>query len=252
MLGFVLNGFVFVLIGLALPEVLSGIPVERAPEILGLIAVVVAAVVGARFVFVIAASLLPGSPRQVVARRDPRLAWRMTLLVSWAGLRGAVSLAAALALPAGFPERNLLLLLTFAVILVTLVVEGLSLPYVVRHVGWDGVEFDGDEATAARAQAYQAGLDEIERARPRWPTHQPLLDRLESSLRDRSRHLATEDPAETDERRQERIEHEEIQRGVIEAQRVTVAQLRDRGEINDETLRAIERELDLEELRMEG
>jgi CPA1 family monovalent cation:H+ antiporter len=252
MVGFVLNGFVFVLIGLELPEVLQGIPVGRAGEVLGLIAVVVVAIVGARFVWVALASLLPGSPRRVVARRDPRLAWRITALVGWAGLRGAVSLAAALALPSNFPERNVFLLVTFAIILVTLLVQGLSLPYFVRHLGWDGVEFDGDEATAARAQAYQAGLDEIERARPRWPTHQPLLDRLEASLRDRSQHLATADPEETVERRQERIEHEEIQRGVIEAQRVTVAQLRDRGEINDETLRVIERELDLEELRMEG
>ena len=104
----------------------------------------------------------------------------------------------------------------------------------------------------ARVAAYQAGLDEIERARPNWPDHQPLMDRLESGLRDRSEHLATEDPEETAERRQERIEHEEIQRGVIAAQRAAVIELRDRREINDQTLRTIERELDLEELRMEG
>jgi hypothetical protein len=104
----------------------------------------------------------------------------------------------------------------------------------------------------ARAAAYQAGLDEIVRARPDWPTHQPLLDRLESALRDRTQHLATEDPEETAERLQERLEHEEIQRGVIAVQRTAVIELRDRGEINDQTLRAIERELDLEEIRMEG
>ena len=88
--------------------------------------------------------------------------------------------------------------------------------------------------------------------RPDWPGHQPLFDRLESGLRDRTQHLATEDPDETAERRQERIEHEEIQRGVIAAQRTAVIELRDRREINDLTLRTIERELDLEELRMEG
>ena len=172
--------------------------------------------------------------------------------MSWAGLRGAVSLAAALALPVGFPERNLILLVTFAVILVTLVGQGLTLPFVLRRAGWDGVEFDGDEPTTARTVAYQAGLDEIERARPDWPGHQPLFDRLESGLRDRTQHLATEDPRETAERRQERAEHEEIQQGVIAAQRTAVIELRDRGEINDETLRSIEMELDLEELRMEG
>jgi Na+/H+ antiporter len=252
MVGFVLNGFVFVLIGLELPEITQGLGGRPPAEIVGLVALVCGIVVGARLVWVFATSLLPGSPRRMVARRDPRLAARLTFVVSWAGLRGAVSLAAALALPAGFPERNLILLLTFAVILVTLVGQGLTLPWVLRRAGWDGVEFDGDEGTVARTAAYQAGLDEIDRARPDWPTHQPLLDRLESGLRDRTQHLATEDPDETAERRQERIEHEQIQRGVIAAQRAAVIELRDRGEINDETLRLIERELDFEELRMEG
>lgn len=252
MIGFVLNGFVFLLIGLELPRVLEGLGGRQPAEILGFVALICGVVVGTRLVWVFATSLLPGSPRQVIARRDPRLATALTFVVSWSGLRGAVSLAAALALRADFPERNLILLVTFAVILVTLVGQGLTLPLVLRRAGWDGSELEGDEATLARAAAYQAGLDEIERARPAWPGHQPLIDRLESGLRDRTQHLATEDPDETEERRQERVEHEEIQRGVISAQRSAVIELRDRGEINDQTLRDIERELDLEELRMEG
>jgi Na+/H+ antiporter len=252
MIGFILNGFAFVLIGLDLPQITQGLGARTPQEILGLAALVCAVVIVTRMIWVFASGFLPGSPRRVVARRDPRLAWRLTFVVGWAGLRGAVSLAAALALPAGFPGRDLILLLTFAVILVTLVGQGLTLPTVLRRAGWDGVEPEGDEGTVARTAAYQAGLDEIERARPTWPTHQPLLDRLESGLRDRTEHLATEDPDETAERKQERIEHEEIQRGVIGAQRTAVLELRDRGEINDLTLRTIERELDLEELRMEG
>jgi Na+/H+ antiporter len=204
MVGFVLNGFVFVLIGLELPTILEGLGGRSVVAILGLVVLVSAVVVVARLAWVFVTSLLPGSPRQVIARRDPRLAKRLTFVVSWAGLRGAVSLAAALALPASFPERNLILLLTFTVILVTLVGQGLTLPYVVRWAGWDGTEPDGDEETLARAAQYQAGLDEIARARTAWPTHQPLLDRLESGLRDRTQHLATEDPEETEERRQER------------------------------------------------
>jgi CPA1 family monovalent cation:H+ antiporter len=252
MAGFVLNGFVFVLIGLALPQILQGLGGRSPAEIVGLVALVCVVVVGARLVWVFAASLLPGSPRRVFARRDPQVAKRLTFVVGWAGLRGAVSLAAALALPADFPERNLILLMTFALILVTLVGQGLTLPRVLRWAGWDGTEPDGDEPTLARNAAYEAGLAEIERARPAWPTHTPLLDRLASGLRDRTQHLATEDADETEERRQERVEHEEIQRGVIAAQRTAVIELRDRGEINDQTLRAIELELDLEELRMEG
>ena len=254
MVGFIVNGFVFVLIGVQLPSILQGLGDRSAAELVALVAVVSAGVVLGRMAWVFASSTLPGSPRRRIAEIDAGLSWRLTFVVGWAGLRGAVSLAAALALPAAFPERNLILLLTFGVILVTLVGQGLTLPFVLRRAGWDGVEFDGaaDEGNRARAAAYQAGLDEIARARVAWPDHQPLLDRLESGLRDRSQHLATEDPDETAERRQERIEHEEIQRGVIAAQRVAVLELRDRREINDLTLRAIERELDLEELRMEG
>jgi monovalent cation/hydrogen antiporter len=252
MVGFLLNGFVFVLIGLELPSIVRGLESRPLLELLGLAAAVAAVVVFGRIAFVLLASLLPGSPRRTFARRDPRLAWRLVLVSGWSGLRGAVSLAAALALPADFPERNLILFLTLGVILVTLVGQGLTLPFFVRRVGWDGSEIEGDEGARARAMAYEAGLEEIERARPNWPGHQPLFDRLESSLRDRGQHLATEDPDETAERRQERLEHEEIQRGVIGAQRTAVTELRDRGEINDQTLRLIERELDLEELRMEA
>ncbi len=127
----------------------------------------------------------------------------------------------------------------------------LTLPFIVRRAG-QGAAIDGDEGTRARAVAYQAGLDEIARGRATWADHEPLFDRLVSGLRDRTRHLATSDPEETAERRQERIEHEQIQRAVIAAQRAAVIELRDRREINDQTLRSIERELDLEEIRMEA
>jgi len=253
MVGFILNGFLFVLIGLALPTILGGLAGRDPLRLIGLAALVSAVVIVSRLAWTFASSLLPNSPRQIVARSDPVLATRLTFVVAWSGLRGAVSLAAALALPIGFPERDLILLLTFVVIVVTLVGQGLTLPWLIRRIGWDGTELDGtDEPTLARTTAYQAGLDEITRARDEWPGHLELLDRLESGLQDRTRHLATADAVETAERRQERIEHEQIQRGVINAQRTAVIELRDGGEINDETLRVVERELDLEELRMEG
>jgi CPA1 family monovalent cation:H+ antiporter len=252
MVNFVLNGFLFVLIGLELPEILAGVEDGTAAKLIGLILLVAVAVIGSRFVYVQLASRLPNGPRAQVARVNPELARRLTIVFGWSGLRGAVSLAAALALPVDFPQRNLILLLTFAVIVITLVGQGLTLPYLARWAAWDGVEFDGDEANRARAAAYEAGLAEIGRLRDQWPGHLELLDRLESGLRDRTQHLATEDADETAERRQERLEHEEIQRGVIDAQRAAVIELRDRREINDRTLRLIERDLDLEELRAEG
>ena len=252
MVGFVLNGFAFVLIGLQLPEVLAGLGGRSVVEIVGLIVLVSVAVTGTRIVYIHAASRLPNGVRAQIARRNPTLADRLVWVVGWSGLRGAVSLAAALALPVDFPERNLVLLLTFAMIVVTLVGQGLTLPRLVRWAGWDGVEIDGDEATLARSAVYQAGLEELARARVVWSGHMELLDRLEAGLRDRTQHLATEDADETAERRQERLEHEEIQRTIIAAQRAAVIDLRDRRLINDRTLRLIERDLDLEELRAEG
>ncbi|HTK46333.1 MAG TPA: Na+/H+ antiporter [Patescibacteria group bacterium] len=252
MVNFVLNGFLFVLIGLQLPEILAGVKDGTAGELIGLILLICFAVIATRFAYVELASRLPNGPRAQIARYNAELARRLTIVFGWSGLRGAVSLAAALALPVDFPERNLILLLTFSVIVVTLVGQGLTLPYLARWAAWDGVEFDGDELTRARGVAYEAGLAEIARARQQWPDHLPLLDRLESGLRDRTDHLATEDADETAERHQERIEHEQIQREVIAAQRAAVIELRDRRSINDRTLRLIERDLDLEELRAEG
>ena len=252
MVGFVLNGLIFVLIGLALPDILEGLGDMSPERVLTLALLVSAAVIGTRFLYVILASLLPNSPRRVIARSDPRLAWRLTFLVAWSGLRGAVSLAAALALPTDFPERSLIQLITFAVILATLVGQGLTLPLVVRWVGWNGVDPEGDEATFARQTMYRLGLDAVRHSRTRWPDHGPLLDRLESGLGDRMQHLATDDEDETEERRREHGEHEEIQLYVLNAQRAAAIALRDAGEINDATLRELERELDLEELRMEA
>jgi CPA1 family monovalent cation:H+ antiporter len=128
----------------------------------------------------------------------------------------------------------------------------LTLPRVVRWATIDGVDLDGDEATVARSAAYRAGLEELERLRASGVGHGELLDRLEAGLRDRTDHLATEDESETAERAQEREEHEAIQRSIIAAQRTAVINLRDRNQINDRTLRLVERDLDLEELRAEG
>ena len=253
MVAFVLNGLVFVLLG---PRAAGHPRVRRAPSPRSSSwaspSSSCAAVIVTRFAWVflsgLAAQLAPSPDR----RARPALAWRLTFLVGWSGLRGAVSLAAALALPLDFPGRNLILLLTFAVILATLVGQGLTLPLVVRWVRWDGIDGEGTRSTLARATMYQVGLGSIRLARTRWPDHEPLLDRLESGLQDRERHLATEDPDETVERSKEHQEHEEIQLSVINAQRGAVIALRDAGEINDATLRLLERELDLEELRMEA
>jgi len=247
-----LNGFAFILIGLQLQPVVRGLAGRPIGELaLQVLAIVLTVIVG-RFVWVFPATILPRLLVPSIRAKDPIPPMRAIVVLSWAGLRGAVSLAAALALPPDFPERNLILLLTFAVILATLVGQGLTLPLLLH---WFRLADDGRterEETLARTAATEAGLAEVSKLRPKWPDHIPLLDGIESSLRDRSEHLPTEDEDESAERRKERLEHEEIRHDVITAQRTAVIQLRDLGSINDEVLRSVERELDLEELRMEG
>jgi CPA1 family monovalent cation:H+ antiporter len=252
MVGFVLNGLAFVLIGLALPSAVSNLGGVRLVDAVGVAAAVSVVAILTRYVWIFLSSLLPWAPRRTFARNDPALAWRLVVMVGWTGLRGAVSLAAALALPVDFPQRNLILLVTFGVILVTLVGQGLTLPWVLRWVRWDGSDGEAHEAAFARATMYQVGLDTVRGIRPYWPGHEPLLNRLESGLMDREQHLATDDPDETATRTQEHEEHERIQLTVLNAQRSALVELRDAGEINDAVLRTLERELDLEELRMEA
>jgi monovalent cation/hydrogen antiporter len=162
-----------------------------------------------------------------------------------------VSLAAALSLPLDFPERDLILFLTFTVILATLVGQGLTLPLLLRwlHLPVDGAE--EAERQAARQASNEAALRALDKALVRWPDHRPLVENLADRFRHRAEHLAeAADPASESDT--ERLEHLAIMRGVLAAQREAIIGLRDRGTINDEVLREVERELDLEELRLES
>jgi NhaP-type Na+/H+ or K+/H+ antiporter len=173
------------------------------------------------------------------------------LVASWAGLRGAVSLAAALAIPLELAERDLIIFLTFVVILVTLVGQGLTLPLLLRQLGLaDGGETQHEE-THARTVSTEAALSELAQLRDRWPAHVPLIENLEERYRHRVVHLPQES-GESSESDQERFEHRAILSAVIGAERESVIGLRDRAVISDEILRRIERELDLEELRLEA
>jgi CPA1 family monovalent cation:H+ antiporter len=174
-------------------------------------------------------------------------------------MRGVVSLATALALPLGTPERDLLIFVTFCVILATLVGQGLTLPLLIRALGV-GADGDGErDELRARTAAAEAAVARIEQLADEWPTHLPLIDALRAQYGHRSTHLGTQ-PASADgssgegvsAAEQELVEHRKIRRAVIDAERAAVLDLRDRGVIEDEAWRRVERDLDLEELRMEA
>jgi len=250
---FLINGLVFMLIGLQLREVRAGLAGRPPAELAAAALAVVATVVVVRFVWVFPATYLPRLLPRLRAR-DPAPPWPIAAVESWAGLRGVVSLAAALALPratdvgAPFPERDLLLFLTYAVILATLVGQGLTLAPLVR---WLGVAADGEterEEALARREAARAALRRLDDlAGAPW-----LPPDLADKVRERYAHQleylpASLDPAEID--REHVATKDRVFREVIRAQRQALIDLRNRGVIGDEALHRIERDLDLEELR---
>jgi CPA1 family monovalent cation:H+ antiporter len=252
---FLINGAIFILIGLSLPQALNRLAGRPPAELLGLAVAVSLAVIVARIVWVFPATYLPRRIRRIrEADADPHPAPRNVVIVAWAGMRGVVSLAAALALPADFPERDLVVFLTFAVILATLVGQGMTLPILLRHLDIDdGAGAEGQEEAYARyvaADAATVQLDDLARA---WPGHLELIDTLRAQYSHRSHHAELrQDRAEEDEdAEQELLEHRQIRVAVLDAEREALIALRDRAAISDDIFRRVERDLDLEELRME-
>ena len=246
---FLLNGIVFFLLGLQLRTVLR----EAQPnaEIVFATVAIVLAVVLARIIWVIPGAYAPHLI-PFVARRETRPRWRGVVVVSWSGLRGVVSLAAALALPQDFPARDLILLFTFVVILATLVGQGLTLPLVIRMLG---LAPDGDPAHAeahARALTAEAALSRIDELATEFPGHAELINTLRTLYEHRTSHADTHHGDAPGVAEQELLEHTQIRREVIEAERRAAFDLHERGVIDDGVLRRIERDLDLEELRMEA
>ena len=204
----------------------------------------------ARIAWVFPATYLPRWLFARIRERDPYPATRNVAIVSWAGMRGVVSLAAALALPSSFPERELLIYLAFCVIVATLVGQGFTLPWMIRRLGVTADAVDDDEEAQARAAAVAAALSRIEQLPSEYPDHLPLVDQLRTQYEHRSEHVAGH-ADESDEAIRELVEHREMRRSVIDAEREAVIGLRDAGTIGDDVLRRVERELDLEDLRME-
>src|SRR6266550_3048967 len=256
---FLLNGLVFLLIGLQLRSILDTIA-SRAPLSLLWEALLISlAVIAVRIAWVFPAAYLPRliSPR--LRDRDPFPGWRQVAMVAWIGMRGGLSLVAALALPlsltAGqpFTQRDLVIFFTFAVILVTLVGQGLSLVPIIRLLGLErdsSLEREHALAHLVAARAALSRLDEL--ATEAWVPQDALTD-LRSHYEKKLEALTPSVDGAGDERA---VVHapmqQRLQQEMLRAERAAVIGLRDHGRIDDETLRLVERELDLEEQRSQG
>jgi monovalent cation/hydrogen antiporter len=272
MVEFILTGLVFIFIGLQLSSILPTLQGYAMPALVGMGLLITLIVIVVRMVWVFSDAYVGGWLAQFMAARHPdreprrfnrTRSWREVLVVGWAGMRGVVSLAVVLSLPVATPERNLLIFLTFFVILATLVGQGLTLPLLIRALG---VGADSDilahQELHARRAATEAAILRIEQLRAEWPTHLPLIDTLRMQYDHRAGHLdhtprrngddSGDGAVAEEEIDQELLEHHLIRTAVIGAERTAVLDLRERGEIDNEVWRKIERDLDLEELRMDA
>ena len=253
MIVFLLNGLIFILIGLQLPTVLDGLEQTDSVGTLAYYAVAVSVTaIVVRVLWVYPATYLPRLLFRSIRERDPSPSPRHVAIVAWTGMRGVVSLAAALALGPDVPQRELLIFLTFCVILATLVLQGLTLPLLIRVLRV-GAEADTEhEETEARLRASQAALTRLEQLAGDDSAPEDLIDRLRIQYERRTQSLATHKAAliGTDGHERTRV-YEQLQNEMIDAERATVLQLRDDGVINDEILHRIQRDLDIERTRLD-
>jgi CPA1 family monovalent cation:H+ antiporter len=255
---FFLNSFLFVVIGLQLPSILDSLSGRSAGELALYAAAVSGAVILTRIVCGPFVAFLPRYLFPRIRDRDPYPPWQQVVLVAWSGMRGAVSLAAALALPlttdsgAPFPERDLIVFLTFSVIFATLLLQGLSLPFLIK---WLDVHDDAEvhAESKARLKAAKAALQRLDELRDEDWTRDETVDRMRGMYEYRTRRFrARFDGGGDGEDYEARSEaYQRAMREVLQAQRDAIVAMRDAGTISSETMHRIERDLDLEDSRLE-
>ena len=253
-LTFALNGLVFVLIGLQLPYVLAGIRSYSMKQLLVYGATFSALLIVLRLLWMYPGARFGYWFRTRVLHQDyPRPSSGGIFVLGWAGMRGVLALAAAMSLPeklsdgSPFPQRNLIIFLTFSVILVTLVLQGLTLPWVIRRLGMAGASGPNCEAREARRIMTRAALQRLDEARAQdTPDLAPVYDDLKQHYEQQLQRLEGKSE-DRNESLQQYGRVLEVNRDLLRAEREAALSLRAAGRISDEVLRLIERELDLRE-----
>jgi NhaP-type Na+/H+ or K+/H+ antiporter len=257
-LDFIINATLFVLVGLQVRTIVQDLSGQPWTTFAGYALAVTGVVVVTRIVWFFTMPYLIRSLDRRPQQRLRRVGGAPRFVLAWSGMRGAVSLAAALALPltthAGdpFPQRNLLIFLTFSVIFGTLVLQGLTLPAVIRLVGVTGDGSEDNEELRARLVATKAALAQIDELSAEEWTRDDTVERMRNAYEYRKRRLAARAGKIDDDGYEDRsIAYQQMVQIVLEAQRRALVQMRDSRELSNETLNRIVQELDLEESRLE-
>jgi CPA1 family monovalent cation:H+ antiporter len=253
-LSFLVNSTLFVLVGLQFPAILAGLDANLGQALLAA-ALVSLVVIAVRMAWQFMVNL----PLRELGRRERvDINARERVMIGWSGMRGGISLAAALSLPltvtggAPFPLRDLIIFVTFGVILSTLVVQGLTLPPLVRRLGLASPSEEDHEEAEARVKAARAALARIEEVAAEEDLSEEVVDRLRGVYEDRAHHAAAPLRGEGDGSQDNVEDYRRLRTELLSTERAVMVELRDHGELDGEALRRIERDLDLEESRLEG
>ncbi|CAN5408678.1 Na+/H+ antiporter [soil metagenome] len=257
---FFLNSFIFILIGLALPAVLEHLQEHSWPRLIATTLAICLTAIIVRLLWVFPAAYLPRKLFKYIRDREPYPTKDRVFLIGWISMRGIVSLAAALSIPAvldgtnqPFPGRELIIFITFGVILLTLVGQGLTLPLVIRALGLTSDGNEEKEEIHARLSGARAALGKLEELARAGQADSVIIARLRVPYEERILHFggAVSTMIE-DQPRPAWDVHNRVQRQLIAAERSALIRLRDRGDIGDEVLRKIQDRLDLEEALLQG
>ena len=251
-LTFLVNALLFVLVGLQLRPITDSLSGSR--DFLADAALICGAVIVLRLIWVPIFTYAPRFLFRSVRERDPYPPWQAPVVISWAGMRGGVSLAAALALPTGFPDRDLIVFVTFCVIVATLVGQAMTLPWLIR-----AIDLPADDGGAARedakarikaAEAALVRLDELEAEGEVLPDS---AERLRGAYGFRvNRFRERLDGSANGEVEERSARYQRVRRELLDAERDAVVALRNAGLINDDVMNRVQRDIDLEASRLDA
>ncbi|WP_254168559.1 Na+/H+ antiporter [Chryseosolibacter histidini] len=254
---FVLNGLVFMLIGLELPTIMEGLEGYSLGEAIGYSLIIAVAIIITRIGFALFASMFTVFISRFITVADDRPGWQGPLIIGWAGMRGVVSLAAALSIPLlmsngdPFPHRNLILFITFVVIFITLVVQGLSFPLIIRWIKYQ----DPDHVLPAKKQDEQiqlqllkVALEKLIKKYPGESVDNALVANLKTRYENESGLIANHSGTAEPETEKETVdEFRKVFAELIKVQRRELMKFRTQEGFEDEIIRKHENQLDLEE-----
>ena len=256
LLVFVLNGVIFVLIGLQLRAIRDAGLGESPARVVMYGAVISAVAIGIRLVWVPLAAVIPRLLSPALNRRDPLPPWSAVFLLAWTGMRGIVSLAAALGLPlatasgAPFPSRDQIIVITFEVILATLVLQGLTLSPLIRRLRLgDDTTLELEEAHA-RQEAGRAALARLDDLAAGPGSSREDIERMRTLYTQRVQRASSIDPGAGAESARAQAALRRLRHEALSAERRALIALRDQDVISDDVLHRLEQELDIEAMRI--